>query len=213
MAGHRTQLCARLSVVILRLPIPAALILACAACSPKPQTAPGPTPLRSTSTNRLPAQLGRYQLTRREGIEGFSNDSAYHYSDGSQARVTVFVYSIPIDVQMGTDSQSWTPREGKKFTDLQPLLVQRGTIGAYAVAFANTGELIAANRKITEHATAIAVRSRGQVAVEFQYIYLVAGRFLKIRATVPSDGWEKTDVPTFSRDMARLLAGGDPPPP
>ena len=125
----------------------------------------------------------------------------------------MFVYPIPIDVQIGTDSQSWTPREGKKFAEVQPLLVQRGMIGAYEVAFANTGELIAANRKITEHATAIAVRSRGQVAVEFQYVYLVAGRFLKIRATVPSDGWEKTDVPTFSRDMARLLAGSDPPPP
>ena len=191
-------------------PIPIALILVSAACGPKPQTAPAPTlPNNPTGTSRIPAQLGRYRLTRRDGVEGAPNDSAYRYTDGSQTRVTVFVYAIPVDVQVGADSQSWTPREGRKFEAVQPLLVQRGMIGAYEVAFANTGEITAANRKITEHATAIAVRTRGQVAVDFQYLYLVAGHFLKVRATVPSDGWEKTDVPTFAREMARRLASAD----
>jgi hypothetical protein len=195
-------------------PIPVALILASAACGPKPQTAPAPTlPTDAARTSRIPAQLGRYRLTNRHAVEGAPNDSAYRYTDGSETRVTVFVYAIPVDVQVGADSQSWTPREGMKFEEVQPLLVQRGMIGAYEVAFANTGEITAANRKITEHATAIAVRSRGQVAVDFQYIYLVAGRFLKIRATVPSDGWEKTDVPTFAREMARRLASADFTPP
>ena len=191
-------------------PIPVALVLASAACGPNVQSAPAPAlPASSSRASRIPVELGRYKLTRREGIEGEPNDSAYHYSDGSRTRVTVFVYGIPVDVQVGADSQSWTPREGKKFEEVQPLLVQRGMIGAYELAFANTGEITAANRKITEHATAIAVRSRGQVAVDFQYLYLVAGRFLKVRATVPSDGWEKTDVPTFARVLARRLAGVD----
>jgi hypothetical protein len=191
-------------------PIPIALILVSAACGPKPQTAPTPTlPVNPTSTSRIPTQLGRYRLARRDGVEGAPADSAYRYSDGSPTRVTVFVYQIPIDVQVGADSQSWTQREGEKFEEVQPLLVQHGMIGAYEVAFANTGEITAANRKVTEHATAIAVRSHGQVAVDFQYLYLVAGRFLKIRATVPSDGWEKTDVPVFAREMARHLASAD----
>lgn len=195
-------------------PIPIALILMSAPCGPKPQTAPTPTlPANPTHTNRIPAQLGRYRLARRVGIEGAPNDSAYHYSDGSPTRVTVFVYQIPVDVQVGADSQSWTPREGEKFEEVQPLLVKNGMIGAYEVAFANTGEITAANRKITEHSTAIAVRSHGQVAVDFQYLYLVDGHFVKIRATVPSDGWEKTDVPAFARDMARRLAGADSTPP
>jgi hypothetical protein len=194
--------------------IPVALMLASTACGPKPQTAPAPTqPPRPSTANRIPTQLGRYKLTRRDAVEGAPNDSAYRYTDGSATRVTVFVYAIPIDVQVGADSQSWTPREGEKFEEVQPLLVQRGMIGAYEVAFANTGEITAANRRITEHATAIAVRTHGQVAVDFQYVYLVAGRFLKIRATVPSDGWEKTDVPIFARDLARRLASADSTPP
>lgn len=183
------------------------------ACGGKPQTAPTPTASASSaSASRVPTQLGRYRLTSRDGVEGAPNDSAYRYTDGSQTRVTVFVYDIPVDVQVGADSQSWTPREGKKFEEVQPLLVQRGMLGAYEVAFANTGEITAANHKITEHATAIAVRSHGRVAVDFQYLYLVAGRFLKIRATVPGDAWAKTDVPTFSREMARHLASADSTP-
>ena len=154
-------------------------------------------------------QVGRYRLTRREWIRGTSNDSAYHFTDGSPTRVTVFLYAIPADVQVGPDSQSWTAREGKKFEQVQPLLVQQGVMDMYKVAFANSEEMTVGARKIVQHATAIAVRRRGGVAVDFQYLYLVAGQFLKIRATVPSEGWERTDVPTFAREMARRVATAD----
>jgi hypothetical protein len=165
-----------------------------------------PTP----GSSAIPAELGRYKLIDRHGVEGAAGDSAYRFTDGSATHVTVFVYAIPRDVQVSPDSQSWTTLEGKKFQEVQPLLVERGMIGAYQLAFANNNDLTIGNRTVNEHATAIVIRSRGQVAVDFQYLYLVAGRFLKVRATVPQKGWEKTDVPTFARALARQFAAGTP---
>jgi len=188
--------------------IPTALIMV-SACGHGARTASVPVPATGSTPGRIPAQIGRYRLTRRDGVNGFPNDSAYRFSDGSATRVTALIYSIPPDVQVGPDSQSWTMREGEKFQEVQPLLVRRGAIEAFSVAFANSGEIKVENHSIPEHATAIAVRSRGNVTVDFQYLYLVDGRFLKVRATVPSEGWERTDVPVFARDLARRLATAD----
>jgi len=197
--------------MILRLLVSSTVVgVAMAACSHAVRTAPAPMhPADSSRTSRVPMQVGRYRLTRRDWIRGTQNDSAYHFTDGSPARVTVFLYAIPADVQVGPDSQSWTAREGKKFEEVQPLLVQQGVMDMYRLAFANSEHITVGNRAIMEHATAIAVRRSGSVAVDFQYLYLVAGQFLKIRATVPSEGWERTDVPTFAREMARRVATAD----
>ena len=116
------------------------------------------------------------------------------------------MFAIPVDVQVGPDSQSWTVREGVKFRAVQPILVQRRMIDAYEPAFMKTDTLTIGGRVINEHATAIVTRSRGRVSVDFQYLYLVAGRFVKVRATVPSEGWQNTDIPVFARMMARHVA-------
>ena len=181
----------------------------CACAHPTSTVTGSPSPVSAAATSHVPSQVGRYRVTSREGVEGFPNDSAFRFSDGSATRVTVFVYAISPDVQVGPDSQSWTVREGRKFQEVQPIRVQQGQIEAFNLAFANTGEITAANRRITESAMAIAVRLHGRVAVDFQYLYLVAGRFLKVRATVPSEGWERTDVPTFARELARQIALAD----
>jgi hypothetical protein len=186
---------------------PLLITLAIAACGHGAATPSPPTPSTGAQQQGLvPAQVERYRLTRRDAIEGFPGDTAYHFSDGSATILTVIVFAIPADVQVGPDSQSWTAREGKKFMEAQPILAQRRRIDAYEPAFMKTDTLTIGGRVINEHATAVVVRSRGRVVVDFQYLYLVAGRFLKVRATVPSEGWERTDVPIFARAMARHIA-------
>jgi hypothetical protein len=41
-----------------------------------------------------------------------------------------------------------------------------------------------------------------------QYLYLIGGKFVKVRATIPEPGWQQTQVPSFARELALRMARG-----
>jgi hypothetical protein len=121
----------------------------------------------------------------------------------------VFRYLIPPDVQIGPDSEAWAAHEAGKFVEVQPILVRQGRIDNYEVVFVDSAAFAAGKRILVERRILVVTRSRGRVNVDFQYLYLVNGRFLKVRATIPSDGgWENSGVPGFARALAERLATG-----
>jgi hypothetical protein len=38
--------------------------------------------------------------------------------------------------------------------------------------------------------------------MDFQYLYLIDGRFLKVRATFPGELWKTGEMPNFAREVA-----------
>lgn len=157
---------------------------------------------------RIPDAIGAFRLTERSTVRGLPTDSAFRFRDGSPAILSLIIYNVPPDVQVGADPQQWTPREGEKFRAVQEIRRRSGQISAYAVAFADTSR-IADARSTLEHYIAIPVRMpSGAVAVEMQFLYLIDGKFVKVRATIPEQGWEQTSVPSFARALALRLAGG-----
>src|SRR5262245_2656044 len=174
-----------------------------------PQSAPPATrsPVGALYT-RIPSELEAFKLTAREGVSGAPTDSAFRFRDGSPTILTVFVYGVDPDVKVDADSQKWTPREGEKFKAVQEIQRSRGRIAAFTVAFSDTTRFAAGERRILEHSIAIPVRfPNGVVAVEFEYLYLIEGKFVKVRATVPEQGWQQTHVPLFARALATRMAG------
>ncbi len=192
--------------MILRTLAISAFLFATCGCAPRggPSiVAPAAQPAASGAFAGA-TSIGRYRFTRAEVLSSGSRDSIFRYTDGTAARVSVFRYDIPPDVKIGADSQSWTAREGPKFEQLQSVLVKQGRIESFLTAFTDTKELDIGGVTVLEHSTAIAVRVRGRLHMDFQYLYLVGGRFLKVRGTFPGESWRTSAIPNFSREVARL---------
>lgn len=181
-------------------------VLAALACVPpgRGSRVGSPAPPAAIAPSDVPAVVGRYHLTEVRAIQGYPADTIYRFTDGSAARVSAIRYYVPEDVKTSQDSALWTVREGAKFALVQAEQVRRGAIESYEVAFTDTSTVD--DVRLFEHAVAIAVRRNGRIDVEFQYLYLVGGRFLKARGTFPSDQWTTSEFPNFARELARRVA-------
>ncbi len=148
-------------------------------------------------------QVGRYRLTDSALVRSTVRDSIYRFTNGSPATISVIRYDVPEHAKISADSQSWTTTEGELFEQVQATLMQQGRIQAFQKTFSTTTDVAVDSAVLREHAIAIAVRAGGAVRVDFQYLYLVGGRFLKVRGTFPGDSWETTDLEEFAREVAR----------
>lgn len=158
--------------------------------------------------SRIPARIEGFELTERTVVRDVPSDSVFRFSDGSQTTLTVIVYDVADDVTTDGDPQLMAALEGAKFEQLQDLRVSRGQIEAYTEAVSDTVRFSAGRLRLLEHSTAIPVRFRnGAVAVDMQFLYLIDGKFVKVRATIPAEGWEQSRVPSFARELARRMAG------
>jgi hypothetical protein len=187
-------------------------------CASAPASAPATVPSRASPVAaapgtdlfaRIPTEIGAFKLTERAAVTSEPTDSLFRFRDGSPAILTVFVYDVGADVKTDADPQKWTASEGEKFKEVQDIRVRRGAISSYAVAFSDTARFAVGAHNILEHSIAVPVRfPNGTIAVDMQYLYLIAGKFVKVRATIPETGWQQTKVPGFARELARRLAGG-----
>ncbi|CAN5892232.1 hypothetical protein BH11GEM2_BH11GEM2_00960 [soil metagenome] len=157
----------------------------------------------------MPDKVGAFKVTERMGIRGFPTDSLFRFRDSSKTNLSVIIYDIPADVRVDSDSQKWTLREGEKFKAVQDVLKSRGQIAAYTLAFSDTIRFTVDARGILEHSIAGSVRfPNGAIAVELQYLYLIGGKFVKVRGTIPAQGWQQTRAPSFARELAVRMARG-----
>ena len=175
----------------------AALVVACSPASAPPAISPSP--------EGIPTVLRGYRMTTSEPIpERDGGGTLYRFNDGSGAYLTVFIYPVPDDVKQTDDSGQWVIVEGRKFVQVMPIQVQRGRYDAYEMAFADPEPVIVGRDTIPGFAAAAVTRSRGVVSVQLEYLYLVRGQFLKVRATLPQENWQKAVAPLFARDLAQI---------
>ena len=176
-----------------------------AACGSAPR--PDPAPLPAAAGPVMPDSLLNYRLVGRRILGG--RDSVWRYTDG-RAQVSVIRYVIDQDVKVGPDSVVWLEREGEKFLRVQEILRQQGQIDRFEVRMSKVG----AGPKPPDHEYVAIVTntSRGRQTVELQYLYLVGGRWLKIRVTEPEDGATASSAPHFARSLASRVARMTVPP-
>ena len=183
------------------------------ACAPRPNIAsstappaPAATPLDvSTLGFVLPASVRSYRLTESYPIEGYPQHRGFRYTDESPTRVSVFVY--PADSAAAVaEPRHAVAQEGPLFSESLPIGVQRGRYDTYNIAFSHADSLEVDGQLVFGHVTAAPTKRAGRVSVEFQYLYLVGTRFVKVRASVPAEGWQNTDVPLFAQELTAVLA-------
>ncbi len=155
------------------------------------------------SSLRPPAQLRGYVLFQVDSLSGGS--VAHRYSHESGTRVTVFIYPAGQTSEVSA-TESLVQQESEKFILALPVGVQRGWYDNFTVAFSEPDSVQAGNLRISGRGVGAATRKGDRMAIELQYLYLVSGSFIKVRATVPVPGWEDTDVPLFARELAAAVA-------
>jgi hypothetical protein len=188
----------------------ALLFLAGCSGAPAPVASPSPaTAARPSRTiyQRLPDTVAAYHLTERGVVRGAPTDSVYRFSDGTRTYVSVFIYDIPSDVKIGPDSQKWTFREGEKFKLVQQIRRQQGLISDFSEPVSDSTRMTLGGRPILEHAMIIPTRyNNGAVTVEYQILYQIDGRLLKVRGTVPAEDFTKSTVHAFAKQLATIVA-------
>ena len=183
-----------------------AVLLSAIGCSSAPAPVVAPAPAVNLYA-RIPAEIGAFKLTERAIVRGLPTDSLFRFSDGSRTILTVIIYNVSADLRVDADSQKWTAREGEKFKLVQAIRRDRGQLSDFTLAFSDTTRFVVGARQILEHAIAIPTRyPNGAITVEMQYLYLIGGKFVKVRATIPQQGWEETKVPAFARELAIRMA-------
>jgi hypothetical protein len=170
----------------------------------------GPEPT-GTMYSRIPAEVVGFRLTERATVTNTPTDSLFRYRGDSRTTITVIIYEVPADAKVGADSQQWTPRHGERFREVMSVLRERGRVESFTDPVTDTARFAVRNQAILEHGIFIPTRyPNGTVAVEMQFLYLIEGKFLKVRATVPHEEFKESRVGAFARELARRVAGGGP---
>lgn len=182
----------------------ALLLAGCGGGSPAP-AATTPAAAATAGPPVMPMQVGNWRLSRRMPPTPPSVDTNYRFTDGTQA-LSVFVYAIPPDVVRGTDAQVWVDAEAAKLPQVFQAGVQRGYYRDIQLESSKPEPLRAGAALLPGHVTAAqSHNAQGQLNSEVQYLYVVRGMFLKVRATIPGDNWEASDVPNFAKALAIAL--------
>ena len=179
----------------------------------RPGTGPGPVPAVQSSAVPIvaPASIAGFRLVSTGPVRGAPADTAYGYAtQDTSVHVTAFRYHIADYARVAPDSQAWTVREGRGFIDVFPILKARGSIEAFELGDTTTSVIRVGGRDIAEHMTTVAVRARGRSLVDEQFIYIVRGKFLKVRATIPADRYPAGSAQAFARALAQAMETGQP---
>ena len=191
-----------------------AAMLSVFGCASAPTPVPAnPSPTGSESAvnvyARIPSQVGAFKLTERTTVRGMPADSIFRFSDGSKTYLSVIVYDVTTDGG-DNETQKWVAIEGERFREAQDIRQKRGQIAAYVMAYSDTTRFMVGSRNLLEHHIAMPTRyPNGAITVEMQFLYLIDNKFVKVRGTIPEQGWQQTRVPSFARELARRMAGGD----
>ena len=158
--------------------------------------------------SRIPAEVAGFKLTERTSVTSVPSDSVFRFRNDSRTTVTVIIYEVPAEAKVGADSQSWTPRQGEQFLEVMVALRERGRISDFTEPVSSTARITGGGREIVEHAMSIPTRhSNGNVVVEMQFLYLIDGKFVKVRATVPHEEFKASRMGSFARELAQRVAG------
>ena len=154
----------------------------------------------------MPAQVGAFTLVARRPVPGAAGDMAYRYRDASPANISVYVYSASypgVDASGGPRER--VAREGLLLLDVMPIQTRRGVYDSFEPLVSRADSLQVGNVVVPGYLTGVRVHRRSVTAQELQFLHLVGGDFVKLRATVPEDYSIATLRSLDSGIVARLV--------
>jgi len=151
---------------------------------------------------RLPLVVGAFRLvdsTKSDSVTG----SGFSYADTAGTRVEVFLYSVPATRRSESASTS-LEREARAFLlSLQHAQADRQE--PYQV-------IVDTVRGVETDAGSIPVRvivfvfERPEgTFVSFAHLLVLAGHYLNVRLTLPTQVWRNSSAPNFALDLVKCL--------
>lgn len=163
------------------------------ACAGANTRGPAPAPMADVSNiagldSAMPAQVGPFTLTARHPVPGAAGDMAYRYRDASPANISVYLYSAHypgVDASGGPRER--VAREGILLLEVMPIQTRRGVYDSFEPLVSRADSLQLGAVIVPGYLTGVRVHRRSVTAQELQFLHLVGGDFVKLRATVPED--------------------------
>ena len=188
----------------------AAIVLALLGCASAPATV---VPAHSAAISNvpaldsvMPAQIGRFALVERGNVQGTDGHRNYRYRDSSAARVSVYLYRASGDgTEAARDPRGRVAREGSIFLrDILPIQVRRGIYDSFEVLISREDSATVDGSVVRTFVTGARVHRRGETANEMQYVHLIGGDFVKVRATLPV-AWPISVLQSFDSVLVQRL--------
>jgi hypothetical protein len=153
----------------------------------------------------MPERVDAFSLQSRRRLPGVK-DMAYRYSDGSVANVSVYLYPVSYPgADVGGDARQQVAREGMVFLQVLPIQVSRGVYDSFEPLASRPDSFIVDGAAIPGYLTEVRVRRGASAAHELQFLHLIGGDYVKLRATVP-ESWPTASLRSLdSGIVARLV--------
>lgn len=152
----------------------------------------------------FPADVRGFRLSSAEQLPGTPVESVYRYAPPtpSRARVSAFRYVVPDSVLGTLTRQEWADRESRSFGTVMAIMKQRGQYDTVEVAMMEPGPVVRDGMTVPGSFAVAGVRQRGVALFEFQFVYGVGDRFLKVRATMPAAELQTSGIREFAEELA-----------
>jgi hypothetical protein len=136
----------------------------------------------------MPERVGAFSLQSRRRWPGIS-DIGYHYVDGSVANVSVYLYPVngPGARDSG-DARARVAREGVLLLDVLPIQVRRGIYDSFEPLVSRPDSFMVDGVAVPGYLIEARVHRGASAAHELQFLHLIGGDYVKLRATVP-ESW------------------------
>jgi hypothetical protein len=163
-----------------------------------PATAPFPVPFQ------LPVALGNARL-RDSSFVGEA--MAYHYEGRRITGLDVYTWPLPIaDSLYAARSDSLLKLEVAKFKEAVPVGAQQGWYDKYHIVFDDPHPVAVDGDSLPGYVVGLVFVRRREPFTSFFYIYAVQGMYVKIRLTVPGDGWNTNPALDVPAQLIRAVA-------
>jgi hypothetical protein len=180
------------------------------ACASGKGATPAPEPATAASNltrldSAMPARVDAFVLVDRRGFPDVT-DRAYHYQDGSPGNVSVFLYSVnrPGAPSSGS-ARERVVHEAALFLEILPIQVKRGVYDSFEPLVSRPDSFVIGGMTVPGYLTEARVHRRTATARELQFLHLIGGDYVKLRATVPESRPVATIRSLDSGIVARLV--------
>jgi hypothetical protein len=94
----------------------------------------------------------------------------------------------------------------EEFKEVAPIGIQRGWYDDYKIAFDAPHPVDLGHDSLPGYVVAMPFARGGHRFASFFYIYALRGMFVKIRLTVPAEGWQSNEALDLPAVLVRSLA-------
>lgn len=157
--------------------------------------------------SRMPARVGAFALNAHERIAGTSSDAIYRYRDSVSTNLSVILYSTSYAGSDATGSpRNRVDHEGSLFAMTLPIQQNRRAIESWRLLSQRSDSMLVAGTWIPGHVTVASTTRMGRASYELQFLHIVQGNYVKVRISVPEQGWPRNDLAAFDSALVTSLA-------